>query len=72
MKKSLLLSLMLLLGAATPMMAQSSTVGYVPLVVEGAKWECDYHINPWHSEPCDIPYTTLIPQHFSLTIFISS
>ena len=57
MKKSLLLSLMMLLGAATPMMAQSSTDDYVPLVVEGAKWECDYHINPWHSEPCDIPYT---------------
>ena len=30
---------------------------YVPLVKEGVKWECVYHINPWHSVPCDIPYT---------------
>ena len=57
MKKSLLSILVVLFGMTTPMMAQSSSDDYIPLVVEGAKWECVYHINPWHSEPCDIPYT---------------
>ena len=57
MKKSLLFVLAMLIGAVTPMVAQSSADDYLPLVNEGAKWECDYHINPWHSEPCDIPYT---------------
>lgn len=30
---------------------------YVPLIVEGVKWECCYQINPWFSAPCNIPYT---------------
>lgn len=57
MKKSLLLVLAVLFGVSTPIFAQSSTDDYIPLVAEGVEWECDYHINPWHSEPCDIPYT---------------
>ena len=57
MKKSLLSILAVLFGMSTPMLAQSSSDDYIPLVVEGAKWECVYHINPWHSAPCDIPYT---------------
>lgn len=57
MKKFLLSVFTLLFGASTPMIAQSSTNDYVPLVVEGAKWECDYRINPWHSAPCETPYT---------------
>lgn len=57
MKKFLLSAFTLLFGASTPMIAQSSTNDYVPLVVEGAKWECNYRINPWHSAPCETPYS---------------
>ena len=58
MKKSLLLSLMMLLGAATPIMAQSSTDDYVPLVVEGAKWECDLNAIFHNNRPdWKIPYS---------------
>ena len=42
MKKSLLSILAVLFGMTTPMMAQSSSDDYIPLVVEGAKWECDF------------------------------
>lgn len=55
MKKILLLGVSLL--SATTLLAQSSADDYIPLVVEGAKWECAYHINPWFATPCDIPYT---------------
>ena len=42
MKKSLLSILAVLFGMTTPMMAQSLSDDYVPLVKEGAKWECDF------------------------------
>ena len=42
MKRNLLLNLVLFLFSASTMVAQSSGDDYVPLVVEGAKWECDY------------------------------
>ena len=42
MKRNLLLVLAALFGVSVPVVAQSSNDDYVPLVVEGAKWECDY------------------------------
>ena len=44
MKKSLLSILTMLFGVSAPMVAQTSSDDYVPLVVEGAKWKCDFGI----------------------------
>ena len=55
MKKHLLLSLSLLLSVAS-MLAQSST-GYIPLVVEGARWECEHLISPVFGKQYKVPYT---------------
>ena len=59
MKKHLLLSLSLLLSAAS-MLAQSST-GYIPLVVEGARWEGEVEVQAWIPELQEHhPYTIKI------------
>lgn len=58
MKKSLLSILAVLFGMTTPIMAQSSSDDYIPLVVEGAKWECDFGIFHHDIRPdWFIPYT---------------
>ena len=58
MKKSLLSILAVLFGMTTPMMAQSLSDDYVPLVKEGAKWECDF-VSIFHDLRPDwiIPYS---------------
>ena len=58
MKKSLLSILTMLFGVSAPMVAQSSSDDYIPLVVEGAKWECDFGIFHHDIRPdWVIPYT---------------
>ena len=61
MKKSLLFVLAMLIGAVTPMVAQSSTDDYVPLVKEGVRWECEIvnrttpeYVEEAHYYPYDI------------------
>ena len=56
MKKSLLLSLIMLMVSAMPIMAQSTADDYLPLVVEGTKWECGYK-HSVYSSVWSIPYT---------------
>ena len=41
MKKALLFVLVVLMGASTPMLAQTSADDYLPLVNEGVTWKGD-------------------------------
>ena len=61
MKKSLLSILTVLFGVSAPMLAQSSTDDYIPLVKEGVRWECEIihltvpeDIEPSYHYPYDI------------------